>query len=43
MDTEHFKEAIQNIADNSVEYSRNAIAFNNGDNKAEVVRMALKR
>lgn len=42
MDTERFKQAIQNIADHFDEYSQNAIAFNESDNKTSIVAEALK-
>ena len=42
MDAKSFSEAIQNITDNYDEYSKNAIDFNEGDNKSEVIIKALK-
>lgn len=42
MNTESFARAIQKITDNYITYSKNAIDFNNGDNKTEVVKIALK-
>ncbi len=43
MNTESFAEAIQNVVDNFDTYSKNAIDFNQNDNKSEVIREALKK
>ena len=43
MNTESFAKAIKNIADNYELYSKNAIEFNNSDNKSEVTRLALQK
>ena len=43
MNTESFFDAIQKIAENYDTYSNNAINFNNSDNKAEVVKIALHK
>lgn len=43
LDTESFLGAIQKIAENYDTYSNNAINFNLSDNKAEVVKIALKK
>ena len=43
MNAKHFAQAIQNITDNYNAFSDNAIKFNQSDNKAEVVKLALKK
>lgn len=43
INNELFAKAIQNINENYDEYSKNAINFNNNDNKTEVVKIALSK